>query len=144
MRLQTKYSISQHDTNSSKSATTWSFLGICLLFTIFQYLRRQIEKTSPILFTSREAAWSCRTVGRKKNKKGTYGFFVNCSFIICPVLNFFANNDNSRKFWFKLNKFWILWSIQNFYKWNFLKMGNDISEFLFIFHISNLIWLANR
>ena len=26
------------------------------------------------LFTSREAAWSCRTVGRKKRIKGTYGF----------------------------------------------------------------------
>ena len=37
----------------------------------------------PLVFTSREAAWSCRSVGRKKNnKKGTYGFFV------CLVIDF--------------------------------------------------------
>ena len=32
-----------------------------------------------------------KTIGNKK------GFFVNCSYIICPVLNFFANNDNFKK-----------------------------------------------
>ena len=38
--------------------------------------RKYIMDKSQILFTSREAAWSCRSVGQKKNnKKGTYGFF---------------------------------------------------------------------
>ena len=55
-------------------------------------------KTRPRLFTSREAAWSCRTVGREKIKKGLMDFFVNCSFIICPGLNFFANNNNFKNF----------------------------------------------
>ena len=40
-------------------------------------------------FTSREAAWSYRSVGRKKKKKkGNLWILVDCSFIIGPVLSF--------------------------------------------------------
>merc|ERR1712242_118591 len=45
-----------------------------------QRLSLVLDQPWGILFTSREAAWSCRTVGRKKTKKGNLWILVNCSF----------------------------------------------------------------
>ena len=46
--------------------------------------------TQYIFFTSREAAWSCRTAVKKE--KGNLWILVHCSFIICLVVNIFENN----------------------------------------------------
>ena len=57
--------------------------------------KRTLLSIALVLFTSRETAWSCRTDDRKFKKiKKDLWILVCCSFIICLVLNFFANDDN--------------------------------------------------
>ena len=50
------------------------------------------------LFASREAAWSCRSVGRKKEKRSHFCFFGHCNLcfwhFLVSLLQFFHFSEN--------------------------------------------------